>query len=244
MSFLYFGNHLTPSFTNFLMNDPMANILILNILCLSLTGSIFGEAFVLHHHPTPISRSERLFISTNSNDYGSGSQGDDHQPFSNEHSRREEFKILDTKDDSDVRRKRKQRESSQKQRFAAFGNDLWDLRDRILNLSNQLIDAVASKKDSVRIRNEIKEAEAQDAEAVYTMELEAMYKAIDEERDEDAKKHSERALFARDYLPQYNLEGKFVQRIEYIYVHLNRVLYLCLFQRLMDWEIRRWISVD
>lgn len=199
------------------MNDPMTTILILHILCLSLTGSIFGEAFALYHHCTPISRSERLFISTNSNDYGSESQGDDHQPFSNEHFRSEEFKILDTKDDSDVRRKRKQRESSQKQRFAAFGNDLWDLRDRILNLSNQLIDAVASEKDSVSIRNEIKEAEEQDAEAVYTMELEAMYKAIDEERDDDAKKHSERALFARDYLPQYNLEGKCVQRIEYTY---------------------------
>jgi hypothetical protein len=186
------------------------NTLIAYILSISLCGSFFGEAFVMYHHSTPIPRSERLFISTNSNNYGSGSQGDDHTSFSYEHSHGAEFNISDTINDSEVRRKRKQRETSQKQRFAAFGNDLWDLRDNILNLSNKLIDAVAAEEDTLRIQNAIKEAEEQDAEAVYTMELEAMYKAIDEERDDDAKKHSERALFARDYLPQYNLDGLWI----------------------------------
>jgi hypothetical protein len=184
------------------------NILIVCTLYLSSSGPFFGESFVLYHHYTSIPQFKHLFSSPNPNNYRSGAQGDDYQPMPHDHSRRAEFNICDTTDDSDVRRKRKQRESSQKQRFAAFGNDLWDLRDKIFNLSNKLIDAVASEQDTSRIRREIKEAEQRDPEAVYTMELEAMNKAIDEGRDEDAKKHSEQAVFARDYLTQYNLEGK------------------------------------
>lgn len=154
-----------------------------------------------------------------------------------------EFQLGDAMNDSEVRALRKQRERSQQQTFASFGNDLWHIRKRILDLSNQLVSAVAAKEDTTEIRDEILKMEQQDAEAVYFMELDKMYNAINEGRDEDAKTHSERAVFARGTLPQYNLEGE----CHYFWFGDCYPSYSFIpftIPRFMGWKVWRWISND
>lgn len=97
-----------------------------------------------------------------------------------------------------------------KQTFVSYGNDLWQLREKLKTLSRKLIECIASGEDTTSIRQEIRHLEAQDANTMYELELGRMNGAINENRLEDAEDHAKKACHARNHLVQFSLEGLWV----------------------------------
>lgn len=123
-----------------------------------------------------------------------------------------EFLNLEPLPKSDLRKERLEREEQNKADFATYGNDLWELRSNIDNLSDQLVDAISTGKDTIerKVRNTLHKEEQRDPELVYKMELEAMHDADEAEVIEDEIYHKDKALNARSCLPHFNLEGLWV----------------------------------
>jgi hypothetical protein len=129
-----------------------------------------------------------------------------------DNARESEFAALEPREESLLRKQRMEREQYQKSQFVSFGNELWELRSKLDDLSVKLIEAISeagtTDTDEIRnIRRDILELESQDAEHVYTTERELLEHALEEERMDDAAVHRERALTARGYMPQFNYEG-------------------------------------
>lgn len=128
--------------------------------------------------------------------------------------RRAEFDILEddpmTKELTPIRKKRIQREKGVQESFAPYGNSLWDLRSKLVSLSKKLAEKLTSGGDTKSTRNALRELEAQDANAVYALELDRMDSAIEEGRTKDADAHAAKATDARSHLAQFNLEGLWV----------------------------------
>ena len=126
--------------------------------------------------------------------------------------RQAEFGELEPLRESKARRERLDREKQNEYQFAKYGNDLWDLRTKIHNLSVQLVESINAEEavTEMDIRRKLRKAELRDPEHVYKMELEAMQHAAREGRTVDVINHKTRALNARSRLPQFNLEGLWV----------------------------------
>ncbi len=123
-----------------------------------------------------------------------------------------EFGYLEPLLESQARRERLDREKENEGQFAKYGNDLWDLRGTMNDLSNQLVEAINSEAEEAErdIRRSLRKVERRDPELVYRTELEAMHDAAREGRTEDEIFHKGRALNARSCLPHFNLEGLWV----------------------------------
>uniref|UniRef100_A0A7S3Q5B1 Uncharacterized protein n=1 Tax=Chaetoceros debilis TaxID=122233 RepID=A0A7S3Q5B1_9STRA len=130
---------------------------------------------------------------------------------SSEDPRQLEFDLSDLPQPTDIRKQRFLREEENRERYAQYGNDLWELRNLLKDLSKKLIDSIAIGADNVKeVRQEIWETEQKDANIVYGLELDAMDKALEEEREDDAREHRNNARNARDQLIYFNYEGLWV----------------------------------
>mmetsp|Transcript_26777 Transcript_26777/g.39613 ORF Transcript_26777/g.39613 Transcript_26777/m.39613 type:complete len:378 (+) Transcript_26777:229-1362(+) len=123
-----------------------------------------------------------------------------------------EFHNLEPLPESKRRRERVEREKQIKIQFADYGNDLWQLRSNIEDLSSELVEAISKGDQHVEngIRKTLRKVEKRDPEIVYNMELEKMKNAANEGRVQDELRHKNNALNARSILPQFNLEGLWV----------------------------------
>lgn len=148
---------------------------------------------------------------TGSSSYAAFGDGQAHS--SSSHGRRSsEFHDLQPIEKSDERRLRMQQDEHTKARFAAFGDELWDLRSKMTELSVDLISSMASgdRDTEQNVRDELRDAEGRDPELVYELELAALSEAESEGKASKAQAHREEASAARSVLPHFNLEGLWV----------------------------------
>ena len=126
--------------------------------------------------------------------------------------RNSEFFELEQLSESTSRRERLAKERLGKERFVKYGNEMWDLNDRIEHLSQELIDTLSEGggDQSRAIREKLREEEQRDPNIVYGLELEAMERALGEEDLESAQVHRQLALDAREHLAQYNYQGLWI----------------------------------
>lgn len=100
---------------------------------------------------------------TDSSPYSAFGDGQAHS--SSSHGRRSsEFHDLQPIEKSDERRLRMQQDEHTKARFAAFGDELWDLRSKMTELSVDLISSMASgdRDTEQNVRNELRDAEGRE----------------------------------------------------------------------------------
>ena len=123
-----------------------------------------------------------------------------------------EFTNLGPLDEPEARRKRIHEEEQRRSRFVPFGDDLWDLRNKMDQLSLKLLDAISEGRDETEnlAREKLRKIEKRDPELVYMLELAESNAATAEGRTEDAEVHKEKAMAARSCLPQFNLDGLWV----------------------------------
>lgn len=122
-----------------------------------------------------------------------------------------EFDLSDLPQPTEIRKQRFLREEENREKFAHYGNELWKLRNKLKDLSKKHIDGIAIGADYVNeLRQEIREIEQKDANVVYGLELDAMDKALEEEREDDAREHRKKAKNAREQLIHFNYEGLWV----------------------------------
>ena len=123
-----------------------------------------------------------------------------------------EFTDLEPIPESSARKERVQQDKKNQGKFVKYGDDLWDLRKTMTSLSKKLVAAInsGSRDKEEAIRSRLREAESQDPELVYKLELEQMEKAKRDGRMSDAEQHSRNAVAARSCLPQFNLDGLWV----------------------------------
>jgi hypothetical protein len=123
-----------------------------------------------------------------------------------------EFMNLEPVAETETRRARLERDQETKDQFAAYGDELWNLRKKMKKLGDKLVGALNghSNESEQLIRSELREAEARDPELVYEMEILEMELARREGDIEQAEKAKQRALNARSCLPHFNLEGLWV----------------------------------
>lgn len=124
-----------------------------------------------------------------------------------------EFLDLEPLETTSRRKERMERDSKAQAQFARYGDDLWELREGISQLSEELVNALHEGErgpTEESLRENLQIAEQRDPEIVYKMELENAIEAKREGRMEDAAKHHETAMQARSCLPQFNLEGLWV----------------------------------
>lgn len=157
-----------------------------------------------------LSRSSISSITANvlSNPNDEPSSSDDH----GRNPRRAEFEISQDypKRETSLRKLRIEQEQKNQDTFTPYGNELWDLRSQLDDLSKQLVEVMASGEDERSIREQIRQLEQKDANIVYGLELDRMDEAIDEGRMEDAEEHSKRAMNAKSHLVQFNFEGLWI----------------------------------
>lgn len=126
--------------------------------------------------------------------------------------RRMEFVDLEPLPQNDMRRERIAQDVENQAKFAEFGDELWELRSELKELSHNLISAIngGTRSEEESVREKLRDAERRDPELTYEMEmLEAEIAKLDG-RLEDSKEHREKALAARSCLPQFNLDGLWV----------------------------------
>jgi hypothetical protein len=126
--------------------------------------------------------------------------------------RMNEFINLEPLLETEVRRKRLEKDDENKAQFVEFGDKLWDLRNKLDKLSHRLLAAITDGKEMTeeRTREMLRRVERQDPELVYTLELMELEQAAQEGRLDDAAEHRRKALAARSCLPQFNLEGLWI----------------------------------
>ena len=187
-------------------------------MCTSATKTFILIAFliqdsVLSFAPQNPTLQKRRFLQTklnqqeesNTEDLRQNANIGSHDP------RKSEFFELGELSESSTRRKRIEKEIMGKKRFVKYGNELWDLNDEIEHLSQGLVESLAEGGEhSQMIREKLREAEYRDPNIVYSLELEAMERALDKEDIEKGQVHRELALDAREHLAQYNYQGLWI----------------------------------
>ena len=123
-----------------------------------------------------------------------------------------EFSDLEPLEQTEARRQRFAAELGNREKFVEFGDELWDLREEMDNLSQRLVSAMTEGRDALEdhTRDRLREVESRDPELTYLLELTELEVATQEGRMEDAVRHRENALAARSCLPHFNLEGLWV----------------------------------
>lgn len=121
-----------------------------------------------------------------------------------------EFSSPDTHEDNIVRKSRREREKIDQQRFAGYGNELWELRSMIDDLNQRIAEAISSGADVEALEHHLQQAKSRDPYHVYGSEIEAMEKLLQEGRIEEANIHRQEAMSARSCLPHFNLEGLWI----------------------------------
>ncbi|EEC46814.1 predicted protein [Phaeodactylum tricornutum CCAP 1055/1] len=126
--------------------------------------------------------------------------------------RQPEFQNLEPLPENETRQQRIDRETRNRDCFAEFGDDLWNLRDAMNDWSRQLISSLASGTVDFEsdVREKLRQAEARDPELVYMLALADAHEAKTQGQYESAKAHEERAQAARSCLPQFQLDGLWV----------------------------------
>ena len=114
---------------------------------------------------------------------------------------------------SEKRRERIERDLEIKAQFAEFGDDLWELRSKMDQLSAKLVEAIqkGSETTEEKAREKLRDYEQRDPELVYMLELADLEEATADGRHQDAAKHKEKAMAARSCLPHFNLDGLWVR---------------------------------
>jgi len=127
-------------------------------------------------------------------------------------SRHTEFEDLGSLTQSSERKRRLEQESENKRRFIAYGDDLWNMREFMDELSRKLLKSIndGDREKEKEIREELYRIENQDPDLVYKIQLQKMQQARSEGREDDARHHNNIAMAARNNLPQFNLEGLWV----------------------------------
>mmetsp|Transcript_39747 Transcript_39747/g.82637 ORF Transcript_39747/g.82637 Transcript_39747/m.82637 type:complete len:398 (-) Transcript_39747:489-1682(-) len=123
-----------------------------------------------------------------------------------------EFVNLEPLDQPDIRRQRLAEDDRVRSQYVSFGDDLWDLRTQMDDLSVQLLNAISEGKDSKEeeAREKLRQVEQKDPELVYMLEISSHEEAKKDGRLIDAQMHYDKAIEARSCLPQFNLEGLWV----------------------------------
>ena len=123
-----------------------------------------------------------------------------------------EFLNLEPVPETTARKERIENEMENKAQFVEFGDQLWDLRSKMEQLSYKLLDSIQRKDEILEeiARERLRELEQRDPELVYMLELSAAQEATRDGRHEDAEEHQEKAMAARSCLPQFNLSGLWV----------------------------------
>lgn len=99
---------------------------------------------------------------TDSSSYSAFSDDDEQAHSSSSHGRRSsEFHSLEPIEKSVERRMRMQQDEQTKARFATFGDELWDLRSKLAELSADLISSMASgdRDQEQDVRDKLRDAE-------------------------------------------------------------------------------------
>lgn len=123
-----------------------------------------------------------------------------------------EFTNLEPVAESARRKARLELDMKTKERFALFGDELWNLRKSMERLSDELAVALdrGSKGSEELIRSELRQLQARDPELAYEMELLEMELARRDRDAEQSEKSERRASMARTCLPQFSLSGLWV----------------------------------
>ncbi len=126
--------------------------------------------------------------------------------------RQVEFLNLEPLTQTDARRARMERDVENRAQFAKYGDELWDLRDCVQQLSFDLMRAMHSEntRQERLIRDELFRNKQRDPELVYRLALQASEIAQRNGQMKEAELHMNRATAARCCLPQFNLEGLWV----------------------------------
>jgi len=173
-----------------------------NVLAfLPTRGLVSWEA---HHAPSTSSRG--FWLSTSSNEEKSSRKQVRERVL-------REFINLEPLAENDKRERRLREIDRIRSQFVSYGNDLWDLRNRLNRLTHKLRQGTlgdgtcVSEKEQGRLKSELLRLKKKDAELVHVMELSKATKAYREGRNQDARVHMAKATEARSCLPQLNLEG-------------------------------------
>lgn len=110
---------------------------------------------------------------------------------------------------SEARRRRLQEEEERNSRYV-FGDDLHELRQKVLDLREELNEARRAGSSTVALEKAILQAQQLDAEFIYEVALERMEEATLHGDILGAEKHRREAMSAREALPQFNLDGLWV----------------------------------
>jgi len=126
--------------------------------------------------------------------------------------RRMEFMDLEPIPETETRKERVARDIKNQEKFAEFGDELWNLRNELQELSLNLINAIndGTRTEEEMVREKLRDAERRDPELTYEMEVLEVEIAQLDKRFDDVEKHKKRALAARSCLPQFNLDGLWV----------------------------------
>jgi len=138
--------------------------------------------------------------------------GDPHSDGASYGLRSSEFHSLEPINESEARRLRRKQDERTRARFATFGDELWDLRSKVVDLSTSVLSAMKSGNEAKAqsAREKLKAAERRDPELVYELQLAALFKAEREGKEAKAEAHKDEANAARSCLPHFNLEGLWV----------------------------------
>ncbi|KAL3918221.1 MAG: hypothetical protein SGILL_004340 [Bacillariaceae sp.] len=173
----------------------------------------FSSTSNRHQHRSTATTSLKVSSAFGPDDHGAASNNGDNSNNQHENPRRQtEFTDLGSIEESMERQRRIQQEERNGERFVKFGDDLWALRQLMNKLSRKLLKAinVGLRDEEITIREQLRQAEQQDPEVVYKMEMEQLKSAKMEGLEQDAMRHSRNAYAARSCLPQFNLEGLWV----------------------------------
>ena len=156
----------------------------------------------------PVDTTTALFYSRNQD---ANNHDRDDKNNKNNDNRESEFTSLEPRSDHHKFQTRMQKEQSIQDQFVPYGQELWDLRDKITDLSMKLIDSYSDDDiDTDLVREELREAERLDPFLVYGQKLSEMELALKEGKEDDAVRFRREAMSARSCVPQFNFEGLWI----------------------------------
>jgi hypothetical protein len=190
----------------------------------SLLSSESSTAFILHSSPSfgtvqPLKRSRSSFhwtLSSSSSRYrgdnsdfpdDSSDASDENRLLGGDSSRKFPSQMFNG--GNKKRNKRNEIGSRNKQTYA-LGDDLHRLRRQVMDWRAELHDASLEKDVKSTLQRHILDAQQRDAEYMYAIWTERQEEAESQGRWDDAEEFGRNARHARQYLPQYQLDGLWV----------------------------------